>query len=98
MRRFVLAPVEEPRAAPSGLRWRSAARRRAESLTSSATSSAASTRWPDGPGLQRDARARGRARPSRRAAEAAITQRRLAATGELAAGVAHEINNPLEVS
>ncbi|MEZ6013683.1 MAG: HAMP domain-containing sensor histidine kinase [Planctomycetota bacterium] len=32
---------------------------------------------------------------ARRAETAAMTQRRLAATGELAAGVAHEINNPV---
>ncbi|MBI5362032.1 MAG: HAMP domain-containing protein, partial [Planctomycetes bacterium] len=32
---------------------------------------------------------------ARRAENAAMTQRRLAATGELAAGIAHEVNNPL---
>ena len=100
MRRFVLAPVEElargaERLAAGDLSARLAEPERRDELADLIRrfNAMAATVQGFNATLEREV---ARATEKARAAEAAaITQRRLAATGELAAGVAHEINNPL---
>jgi signal transduction histidine kinase len=100
MRRFVLAPVEElargaGRLAAGDLSARLAEPGRHDELSDLIRqfNAMATTVQGFNATLEREV---ARATEKARAAEAAaMTQRRLAATGELAAGVAHEINNPL---
>jgi len=100
LRRFVLAPVEElargaELLAAGELSARIAEPQRHDELSDLIRrfNAMAGTVQGFNATLEREV---ARATEKTRAAEAAaMTQRRLAATGELAAGVAHEINNPL---
>lgn len=100
MRRFVLTPIEDlaraaRRVAGGDLTVRLPEPRRSDEMAALIAGFNAMTAEVEGFRVRLEHEVREARDEARRAESAAMTQRRLAATGELAAGIAHEINNPL---
>jgi signal transduction histidine kinase len=100
MRRFVLDPIARlvegaRRVAAGDLSSRVQSTRRGDELATLIESFNAMTEKVEGYNAELARDVATATEQVRRAEAAAMTQRRLAATGELAAGIAHEINNPL---
>jgi signal transduction histidine kinase len=100
LRRFVLDPVDHlvdgaRRMAQGDLKVRIRTPRRRDELSGLIVSFNAMAERVEGYNAELARDVETATEQVRRAEAAAMTQRRLAATGELAAGIAHEINNPL---